>query len=56
MIDLWTVIFSFENGPGWAVPFQFRKWFEISDGQAFSSSERSRSNGHFRNENGSMDC
>jgi hypothetical protein len=22
-----------------AVPFQFGKWFEISDGQAFSSSE-----------------
>jgi hypothetical protein len=22
---------SSENGPGWAVPFQFRKWFEISD-------------------------
>jgi hypothetical protein len=28
-----------KNGPGWAVPFQFRKWFEISDGHAFSSSE-----------------
>jgi hypothetical protein len=28
-----------ENGPGWAVPFQFEKWFEISDRQAFSSSE-----------------
>jgi hypothetical protein len=30
---------SLENGPGWAVPFQSRKWFEISDGQSFSSSE-----------------
>jgi hypothetical protein len=26
---------SSENGPGWAVPFQFGKWFEISDGQHF---------------------
>jgi hypothetical protein len=24
---------SSENGPGWAVPFQFGKWFEISDGR-----------------------
>jgi hypothetical protein len=23
---------SSENGPGWVVPFQFEKWFEISDG------------------------
>jgi hypothetical protein len=30
---------SSENGPGWAVPFQFGKWFEISDGQEFSISE-----------------
>jgi hypothetical protein len=30
---------SLENGPGWAVPFQFGKWFEISDEQAFSNSE-----------------
>jgi hypothetical protein len=30
---------SFENGPGWAIPFQFRKWFEISDRPAFSSLE-----------------
>jgi hypothetical protein len=30
---------SLENGPGWAVPFQFRKWFDISDGQEFSSLE-----------------
>jgi hypothetical protein len=30
---------SLENGPGWAVPFQFGKWFEIFDGQAFSSSK-----------------
>jgi hypothetical protein len=30
---------ALKNGPGWAVPFQFGKWFEISDGQAFSSSE-----------------
>jgi hypothetical protein len=30
---------SSENGPSWAVPFQFGKWFEISDGQSFSSSE-----------------
>ena len=22
--------FSSKNGPGWAVPFQFEKWFEIS--------------------------
>jgi hypothetical protein len=31
--------FSSKNGPGLAVPFQFEKWFEISNGQAFSSSE-----------------
>jgi hypothetical protein len=31
--------FSLENGPGWAVPFQSRKWFEISNEQSFSSSE-----------------
>jgi hypothetical protein len=31
--------FSSKNGLGLAVPFQFRKWFEISDGQAFSSSK-----------------
>ena len=31
--------FSSKNGPGWAVPFQFGKWFEIFDKQAFSSSE-----------------
>jgi hypothetical protein len=30
---------SSKNGPGWAVPFQFGKWFEIFDGQAFSSSK-----------------
>jgi hypothetical protein len=30
---------NLENGPGWVVPFQFRKWFEISNRQAFSSSE-----------------
>jgi hypothetical protein len=30
--------FQFENGPGWVVPLQFGKWFEISDGHAFSSS------------------
>jgi hypothetical protein len=24
--------FSSKNGPGWAVSFQFGKWFEISDG------------------------
>jgi hypothetical protein len=30
---------SSENGPGWIVPFQFRKWFEIFDGHAFSSSK-----------------
>jgi hypothetical protein len=28
-----------KNGPRWAIPFQFGKWFEISDGHAFSSSE-----------------
>jgi hypothetical protein len=28
-----------KNGPSWTVPFQFRKWFEISDGKSFSSSE-----------------
>jgi hypothetical protein len=31
--------FSSKNGPGSTAPFQFRKWFEISDGQAFSSLE-----------------
>jgi hypothetical protein len=30
---------SLENGPGWAIPFQSRKWFKIYDGHAFSSSE-----------------
>jgi hypothetical protein len=30
---------NLENGPGWAVPFQLGKWFEISDGQTFFSSE-----------------
>jgi hypothetical protein len=30
---------SSKNDPGWAVPFQFGKWFEISDGLAFSSLE-----------------
>jgi hypothetical protein len=29
--------FSSKNGPGLAVPFQFRKWFEISDGQCIFS-------------------
>jgi hypothetical protein len=48
---------SLENGPGWAVPFQFGKWFEISDIHAFSSLE----NGPdwtviFHNENGLIDC
>jgi hypothetical protein len=28
---------SLENDPGWEVPFRFGKWFEISDGQAFSN-------------------
>jgi hypothetical protein len=31
--------FSSKNGPGWKVSFQFGKWFEISDGHEFSSSE-----------------
>jgi hypothetical protein len=31
--------FGSKNGPGWVVPFQFKKWLEISDGKAFSSSE-----------------
>jgi hypothetical protein len=31
--------FSSKNGPGRAVPFEFEKWFEISDGQEFSISE-----------------
>jgi hypothetical protein len=31
--------FGSKNGPGWAIPFQFKKWLEISDGHAFSSSE-----------------
>jgi hypothetical protein len=35
---------SSKNGPGWAVPFQSRKWFEISDRQSFSSSK----NGPYR--------
>ena len=30
---------SSKNGLGWAVPFQFRKWFEIFYGQAFSRSK-----------------
>jgi hypothetical protein len=30
---------SLENGLCWAVPFQYGKWFVISDGQSFSSSE-----------------
>ena len=30
---------SLENGLGWAVPFQSEKWFDISNGQAFYSSE-----------------
>jgi hypothetical protein len=30
---------SSKNGPGWAVPFQFGKWFDISDIHAFSSLE-----------------
>jgi hypothetical protein len=30
---------SLENGPGWVLPFQSRKWFEISDGWSFSNSE-----------------
>jgi hypothetical protein len=30
---------SSENGPGWEVPFQCGKWFEIYDEHAFSSSE-----------------
>ena len=30
---------SSENGPGWTIPFQSEKWFEISKGQSFSSSE-----------------
>jgi hypothetical protein len=30
---------SSKNGPRIAVPFQFRKWLEISDEQGFSSSE-----------------
>ena len=31
--------FSSKNGPGLEVPFQFEKWFEISDGQGFSNLE-----------------
>jgi hypothetical protein len=31
--------FSSKNGLGIEFPFQFRKWFEISNGHAFSSSE-----------------
>ena len=30
---------SLENGPGWAVTFQFGKWSKIFYGQSFSSSE-----------------
>ena len=30
---------SSKNGPRWVVPFHFGKWFDISDGQAFSSLE-----------------
>jgi hypothetical protein len=47
---------SSENGPGWALPFQNGKWFEISNGLSFSSSKKwSRSDSHFRNENGPID-
>ena len=28
---------NLENDPGWVVPFQSKKWFENSNGQAFSS-------------------
>jgi hypothetical protein len=30
---------SSKNGPVWVVPFQFGKWFDISDRKAFSSLE-----------------
>jgi hypothetical protein len=30
---------SSENGPSLEAPFQFEKWFDISDGQPFSSSK-----------------
>jgi hypothetical protein len=30
---------SSKNGPCWEIHFQFRKWFDISDGQEFSSLE-----------------
>ena len=39
LIDLWTLFSSSENGPGWVVPFQSRKLFEISYRQAFFSLE-----------------
>jgi hypothetical protein len=31
--------YSSKNGPCWKSPFQFRKWFKISNGQTFSSLE-----------------
>jgi hypothetical protein len=30
---------SLENGPGWAVTFQYGKWSKILDGQSFSNLE-----------------
>ena len=46
-----------ENGPGWEVPFQFRKWFEIYDGKTFSSSENGPDRTIiFCNENGLIYC
>jgi hypothetical protein len=36
--------------------FQFGKWFEISDGQAFLVRKMVQIERSFLNENGSMDC
>jgi hypothetical protein len=48
---------SSENGRGWSVPLQSEKWFEISDRTViFHFRKWSRSNSHFRNENGPIDC
>jgi hypothetical protein len=39
IVQVGQFLSSSENSPGWAVPFQFEKWFDIFDGQSFSSSE-----------------
>ena len=57
VIDLWTIIFQFEKWSGmsssfpvWKVVWDFWRTY------IFQFGKWSRSNGHFCNENGSMDC